>query len=177
MRFNVAQLLRESPGAIRWYEVDEAPYAVDDGVHVVEPIAGRVHVARTNRGVVVEARLRTRVRQECARCLRDVTSPIAIRFAEEYFPTVDPRTGLPVGAPEDGVGFMLTETHELDLREPVRQTILVEQPMQPLCRAECAGLCPTCGQDLNEWRCACDATPADARLAPLAEWLRANQGA
>ena len=57
----------------------------------------------------------------------------------------------------------------LDLSEAVRQYRETALPMQPLCRPGCAGLCPTCGRDLNLGACSCPEEPADARWSALAE--------
>ena len=174
MRWNVAGLLQDDVGAIRQYELNEPPYEIDPGIVTTRPLTGTVKVTRTNRGVLAEARVQTAVRQECSRCLEDVTAPVSAKIAEEYFPTVDLRTGAAATRPEDE-GYMLTDAHELDLTEPVRQAVLLEQPMKPLCRADCRGLCPNCGQNLNERACACTPEPADPRLSQLADWLKSNQ--
>ena len=174
MRWNVAGLLQDDVVAIRQYELDEPPYEIDPGVVTTAPLTGDVKLTRTNRGIVADAKFQTRVRQECSRCLEDVTTPVAARIAEEFFPTVDLRTGHAVKRPE-GEGYMLSDAHELDLAEPIRQAVLLEQPMKPLCRADCRGLCPGCGQNLNERECDCTPEPADPRLAQLADWLKSNQ--
>jgi uncharacterized protein len=174
MRWNVAGLLKDDVGAIRRYEFSEPPYEIDRGVEAAEPVVGEIKLMRTNRGIVADARILTRVRQQCSRCLDDLTTQISARFSEEYFPTVDLRTGQPIARPEGGDGFMLTEAHELDIAEPVRQAVLLAQPMKPLCRPDCRGLCPQCGQNLNLGQCACAPEPADPRLAKLADWLKTN---
>jgi uncharacterized protein len=174
MRWNVAGLLQDDLGAIRLYELNEPPYEIDPGIVTTAPLTGAVKLTRTNRGILAEARIKTTVRQECSRCLEDAMTPVAGRIAEEFFPTVDLRTGTSVERPE-GDGYMLTDAHELDLAEPVRQAVLLEQPMKPLCQPDCRGLCPRCGQNLNERECTCTPEPADARLSRLADWLKSNQ--
>jgi uncharacterized protein len=175
MLFNVAQLLQEDPGATRRYEIDEPPYQVDEGVESVSPLRGTVKLNRTNRGVLADADVATDLKLECSRCLEEVVVPIKTHITEEYYPTVDLRSGVAVDRPDGGTGFMLNEAHELDLTEPVRQSILLELPMKPLCRADCAGLCPRCGQNLNERRCDCAIEPADPRLSQLGEWLKGQR--
>jgi uncharacterized protein len=138
-------------------------------------LTGTVKLNRTNRGVLADADLATDLRLECSRCLEEVVVPIKTRFTEEYYPTVDLRSGATVGRPEGGSGYMLNEAHELDLTEPVRQSVLLELPMKPLCRTDCAGLCPRCGQDLNQRACDCELEPTDPRLGQLAEWLKSNR--
>ncbi|HEV8634855.1 MAG TPA: DUF177 domain-containing protein [Chloroflexota bacterium] len=174
MRWNVAGLLKDDVGAIRLYEFSEPPYEIDRGVEATEPVSGEVKLTRTNRGILTDARIMTRVRQQCSRCLDELSTPISARFSEEYFPTVDLRTGQPLARPEGEDGFMLSEAHELDITEPVRQAVLLAQPMQPLCRPDCRGLCPHCGQNLNQGQCTWAPEPADPRLAKLADWLKTH---
>jgi uncharacterized protein len=57
---------------------------------------------------------------------------------------------------------------ELDLAQALRDEIGLNLPMAPLCRADCAGLCPVCGRDLNQGRCDCRRDQTDPRWAKLA---------
>ena len=54
-----------------------------------------------------------------------------------------------------------------DITELVRDTIIASQSIQNLCKAECKGLCPVCGQNLNDGECNCERFSVDPRLAPL----------
>ena len=56
---------------------------------------------------------------------------------------------------------------QLDLRPVVRELVLLDAPSTPLCRDDCAGLCPSCGVNHNEVSCSCTAPPADPRWAAL----------
>jgi uncharacterized protein len=175
MKFNAAQLLLEYIGAIREYEIDEPAHLIDEGVRAVSPLRGQIKLTHINRGVLADARIATKIQQECSRCLDEVLTPIDLHLVEEFYPTVDLRTGLPMKAPEGGSGFMLTEAHEVDLDEPIRQSVLLDLPMKPLCRVGCAGLCPRCGQNRNQGPCNCADEPGDHRLAGLAEWLKSDR--
>lgn len=57
----------------------------------------------------------------------------------------------------------------LDITEIVRDTLIISQPIQNLCKTDCKGLCPICGLNLNEGDCKCDRFIADPRLAILQE--------
>jgi len=56
---------------------------------------------------------------------------------------------------------------QLDLRDVVRELLLLDVPSTPLCQPDCAGLCRTCGANLNDTACACDGPPADPRWSAL----------
>jgi uncharacterized protein len=68
---------------------------------------------------------------------------------------------------EDPV-LVINEQHQLDLAEVVRQQLLLALPMHPVCRSACSGLCPHCGQDLNEGPCDCT-EETDPRWSVLKE--------
>ena len=71
-------------------------------------------------------------------------------------------TGLPVHPLENDLAFLIGGDHVVDLTEAIRQNLLTVLPMQPLCKPDCAGLCPQCGKDRNVEPCDC-APPPDER--------------
>ena len=173
MRFHVAQLLKEPVGATRDYEIaEDIGDVVDHEISAVAPLTGRVRLIRTDRGIFLEARLETTVRLSCVRCLEEYLAPMPLIIREEFIPTVDVNTGAPLPRPRDEEWFTIDENHVLDLSEVVRQYVLTTLPMQPLCRIDCAGLCPMCGQNLNYVRCTCKPVSTDTRLAVLGEIMR-----
>ena len=58
------------------------------------------------------------------------------------------------------------------LDDLVRDTLLVAEPLRELCKSDCKGLCPVCGQNLNEGQCDCDTFVPDPRLAALESLLK-----
>jgi len=55
------------------------------------------------------------------------------------------------------LGYQVDKTqHEIDLTPGIRQDIILEYPIKPLCRPDCKGLCPRCGRNLNEGKCSCN---------------------
>jgi uncharacterized protein len=94
---------------------------------------------------------------------------LKIRFEEEFLPTIDAESGAPLPSPEEASVFTIDEQHTLDLTEAVRQYSLLAIPMKTLCKKNCAGLCPTCGKNLNEGQCDCPKDDIDPRWSKLAE--------
>lgn len=62
------------------------------------------------------------------------------------------------------------ENGEVDVAELLREQVLLEIPITPLCKADCKGLCQSCGKDLNEGACDCRPQQGDPRLAALARF-------
>jgi uncharacterized protein len=131
---------------------------------------------RTQRGVLVRARLDIDPDLECARCLDPFSLRLSLTIDEEFVPERDPLTNEPIEADPDE--FRIDERNHLDLSEAVRQYEQAALPLQPVCRPDCAGLCPVCGQNRNIRRCDCvKPEPASgwSSLASLAERLRAEE--
>lgn len=166
MFFNVSQLLREATGATRTYPIDQLIVLPAEGSPET-PIGGELKLTRTNRGLLAQAKLRAATSVPCSRCLKPVMLVLTLAIEEEYLPTVDPLTGARLPEPDEPTPFRIDEHHHLDLAEAVRQAAVLAEPMQPLCRPDCQGLCPGCGADRNEGACGCAARLPDERWQAL----------
>jgi uncharacterized protein len=181
MQYNVAQLLQEPTGATRRYTVDEPAKDVQalfdgDAVTVTSPLQGTLTFMRTTDSILVTGDLRLTVEVVCERCLTRFEVPVAAEVEETFRPTVDIRSGAqlpPVKGEERET--LIDEHHILDLSEVVRQMILLAAPMYPVCRPDCAGLCPRCGQNLNEAQCDCTVEVVDPRWSKLKTLLDEQQ--
>ncbi|MBA7643109.1 hypothetical protein ES703_50820 [subsurface metagenome] len=167
MQINVSQLLKEPIGATRDYRVSEIVDITGDG----RMVQGEVKLLRTHRGILVRGVLRTEVELTCSRCLSPFNFPVTLNIGEEYIPTVDVVSGVPLSSPEEPGSFIIDEHHVIDLTEAIRQYSLLVIPMKPLCREDCAGLCPNCGHNLNRGHCGCPQQEADPRWSELSKLL------
>lgn len=158
MRLNVAQLLKESIGSSRTYEIDEQPS--DGSEEGIRSVRGQVALLRTDKGVLLTAILDTEVLLACARCLNPFKHRMTLNIKEEFFATVDINSGVPLPPSDEPGTFTIDTRHTIDLSEAVRQYSLVALPLKPLCRQDCAGLCPSCGKNLNEGPCGCEKNSA-----------------
>lgn len=172
MQINVSQLLQEAVGSTREYEIDEEAAVTGDGKK--PNVRGECQLLRLQRSVLVRCHLNTVVELDCSRCLGQFHHPVKIKFEEEFVPTVDVTSGVPLPAPEDAGAFTIDEHHILDLTEAVRQYLVMALPIKALCAEDCAGLCPTCGQDLNKGPCDCPPVEIDARWSELAKLRKQN---
>lgn len=150
LRFPLAGMLGDPPGTSRRWQVE--PVDVDlgpDGPTTSAPVSGELHVARTNRGILARADLRTSVAETCSRCLRPIDVPLELHIDEEALPSLDLATGLALDRDAEPEVVRLTDHHELDLEPLVVDAIRLAEPIAPLCRPDCPGLCPVCGADLS----------------------------
>jgi len=153
MQLNVLNELRQSIGGVTTLAVDEPTLQLND--LELKALSGVLTLLRTDRGLLASLTARASMRERCARCLAESDCHIDIQFEEEFIPVVDANTGARFrdGATDDT--FRITPNFVLDLREALWQYMLIAEPLKPLCRLECAGLCPSCGANLNEGACGC----------------------
>lgn len=177
LKFNVAQLLRDPLGASRVADVavdlyQLAPELVAGQEDLPEAILqGTLRLMHTNAGILVRGRLTATATAACARCLEPVAVPLAFEVEEVYVPTIDIVTGKSVTPDEEDRALWIDEHHILDLAEVLRQNVLITMPLNVLCRDDCRGLCPSCGQNLNQASCTCQAE-IDPRWDILADLLK-----
>ena len=174
MYYNVAHLLKEPVGATRVYPIEGPLPTALQTVDLSSP--GQISMMRTDKGILVNAEVDVDVWVTCSRCLKKTPSPVQISIEEEFLPTIEINTGCPLNVPDRSEGvFTIDRQHGLDLGEPIRQYTITNQPMKPLCKENCQGLCPDCGTDNNEKSCACRSGSMDPRWAPLGRLLQTGE--
>lgn len=173
MIYNVAQLLKAPVGTVQRVDLDPADqlWLAEEHVHLAGAVQGSVRLHRTNQGILADGTVTAPVELLCDRCLEPFTTMLTFPLREQFYPTVDVTSGLSLPPAENELVFPIDQNHELDLRESLRQNLLLALPMRALCREDCAGLCPHCGHNLNEGPCACPPDAPDARFAALRELL------
>jgi uncharacterized protein len=167
MQINVAQHLKSAVGSVRDYEVSETIDVTGDGNGSL--VQGKVSLMRTDQGILVRGVLNAEVKLTCSRCLSLFNCPLTLNIEEEFFPTIDVVSGVSIPVPDEPGCFTIDERHVLDLNEAMRQCALLAIPMKPLCREDCAGLCPDCGHNLNLGACNCPPQGADPRWSELSK--------
>jgi uncharacterized protein len=126
------------------------------------PVEVEGDVEGIREGVIVHADVRAHVTSECSRCLTPVDGLIEVEVREVF------EDSATLDAGTEGEIYPLHQD-ELDLEPMVRDAVLPELPAVPLCRPDCAGLCPVCGENRNETACDCTLEEADPRWSALRE--------
>ena len=170
--FNAAGLLREAPGAVRDHRLRDRYVTLGPEVELAGPIGVDLRLQRTNRGVLVRGRVSAPLRRTCARCLDAYVDEVSVDIAEEYLPSVDPESGAPLESPDESEGVLVIDAHhEIELDAVLHDELLLTEPMHPLCRPDCPGLCATCGQSLRSGTHDHGDEEIDPRLAVLGRLL------
>lgn len=168
MQYNVSQLLKGPIGAVQEKAIDEDISAWQDELACVGPAVGRVHLLRTDAGILVQGWIETRVRLMCSRCLAEFEITLQATVEEEFRAGGQFATQNRTSDEATDPALQIDDQHTLDLREVVRQQLLLALPLHPICRLDCAGLCSQCGEDLNNGPCGCE-REEDPRWSALRE--------
>lgn len=100
-------------------------------------------------GVLVSGSVSGRVVGECVRCLDEVLDEIEVALSELY--VYPERAAVAVqDGDEDEQDMRELEGDLLDLEPALRDAVVPALPFQPVCRPDCAGLCPECGVRLDD---------------------------
>ena len=154
---NVAELLR-TPGLERHLELESSTteLGLDEDPRLVPgPVLLDLHLGVLSDGIVLRGTVTSAWTGECRRCLAAIGGPLVLDVQELYQNRVTDPEAFPI------------EQDQLDLRPMAREVLLIDAPAAPLCRPDCAGICPVCGGNRNEDPCTCETTPVDNRWAAL----------
>jgi uncharacterized protein len=136
--------------------------------------SGQAQLVREHHGkhelindIRVAGDLSTRVEIACARCLEPIVRDISRKFDLLYRPRGSEagREEISVTAAEAEIGYY--EGEGLHLEDVLREQVLLALPLRAICREDCKGLCPHCGQNLNQGQCNCAEPHEDPRWAAL----------
>jgi uncharacterized protein len=167
VRIDVAQLLIKPVGATQSYQIDSA--------YEGSEINGDLVLTRTGQGILVSGHFETTIDGQCCRCLMPATNSVQFTFNEDYIPV----TSVPsINSPESDIPdekFYIDKNKIIDLTEVFRQYISLAEPMKLLCRPDCPGFCPICGQNLNEQQCSCLTKQIDTRWSKLVPYTKEDK--
>jgi uncharacterized protein len=157
---------------VREHRLRDRYISLGPDIELAGPLNGALRFQRTNRGILVGGIAEAPARRTCARCLEPFVETARVRLSEEFLPSVDPGTGAALPEPDgdEGVRF-IDEHHEIDLTPVLREEFALAEPMHPLCRPDCPGICADCGARLDERHASHETDEIDPRLAGLARLL------
>lgn len=165
IKINVAAIKKQLTGQT-FFQYDVLPAELDLEASDL-PVKGQIHIegSLSNVGdvLLLEARLHTSVQRICARCLKEFTAETVSHVLEKYYPAGS------AGVENDAYVY---ETDFVDVTEPLRESLLLAEPLRVLCKEDCLGICPVCGADRNVRSCGCDTGTIDPRLAALKQFIQ-----
>jgi uncharacterized protein len=172
--FNVAGLLHDPAGASRVVQLRDHYVTLGPDVELAGPIDLDLQLLRTNRGILARGSATAPLRRICSRCVDAFVDEVRVAIGEEYVPSVDLESGAPLSIVGDAGALTINAQHEIELDQVLHDELALTEPMHPLCRPDCPGLCPECGERLEAGHLAHAESETDPRLAPLASLLRGD---
>jgi uncharacterized protein len=161
LRLNVGFVVAQSAGFSRDFPFDLPKLNIPPDLRV-NGLTGTVRATRTPQGILLQGEFKALICLECVRCLTDFQQSLMFNFTELYAFSQRYVTDS---------GLIMPETGIIDLTPVLREYILLEIPISPLCRPDCKGLCPICGNNLNESTCYHEDESRDPRFASLKSLL------
>lgn len=130
-------------------------------------VEGRAELLSSVNEIRLQGSWTVEVETECERCLEPAVFPVARSFDLFYRPQEEVTGHGELALKEGEVEIAFHDGEGLDLKEVLREQVLLALPMQRLCREDCLGLCPHCGANRNVLACSCTPEVLDERWAAL----------
>ena len=140
LRLNVGFIIHQNVGYVRDFLIEIPSIRLQSDLDL-ENLLGVVRVSRAAQGLLVQVKLKATVYTDCVRCLTNFSQPLDIDFSELYAFNRNSITDS---------GLLVPESGKIDLEPFIRDEMILAMPINPLCRINCKGLCPECGENLND---------------------------
>ena len=135
----------------------------------VAPIQIDLHFDRVGKNIFIKAEIECTLALTCDRCSEPYSSELHETIRLLYTTDTDFKDQ------EDDLVFVIrVHEQDVDLSEPLRETMILALPAKQLCRDDCKGLCPHCGTNLNESSCTCKSQTIDSRWDKLKDLFKSN---
>ncbi|HSQ40327.1 MAG TPA: DUF177 domain-containing protein, partial [Anaerolineales bacterium] len=161
LRLNVGFIVNNEVGLSNEFPFDFDKLQIEEDLELRD-FHGSAIVGRTPPGLLVTGGFRGTLTTECVRCLCEFDHTVRWEMTEMYAFNEKSVTDS---------GLILPDDAQIDLAPLVRDYALTEVPISPVCKPDCKGLCPTCGQDLNKEDCGHRTETTDSPFSILKDLL------
>ena len=164
MKVDITSVLKNSDERIDFdYPADFSELELADGERPApQPLAVRGSVFSRHGAVTLEFCITGVLTLRCDRCASEYELPVSCPFSAMV--SADSEQ-------EESEKLVVAQGNVLDIGELAQMALLLWMPTKQLCREDCRGLCPICGENLNEGECGCDRRRVDPRLEGLKKFL------
>ncbi len=162
--------LRRGIGREATYEFSETIQPVELSGETIRFEPAHIILRLVSAGETIEGyfRVSSGAHMLCSLCLKPMVVPIDVEFMVSY-----QQAPVESKMDESSINDVVFYHEDLvDVSEDLRQHLILELPMKPVCDPACKGLCPTCGKDLNYGECGCQKTVDDPRMSVLRDLLK-----
>jgi uncharacterized protein len=165
--------LQDRPEGVTLQESVVLPNVVKENRQVIacEPFTTNLQGRMEEKGMAtVEGDLDTQATYRCSRCLTDFSEALHVPFTEHFVQIAGDKPSAQDGE-EDEDDRIQVVGDTIDLTPYLEQAVHLALPYRPLCKQDCAGLCPECGVNRNEETCSCNTERIDPRMADLKKFF------
>jgi uncharacterized protein len=143
LRLNVGFLIKSPIGTRRDFDFDFEQMRLGDDL-TVQNFSGKACFDRTQQGLLLQGEFLATAELECVRCLEPFSQQLKWSFSDLY--AFDKRN-------MTDSGLLVPDDAQINLEPLLREYALLEFPINPVCKPDCKGLCPVCGENLNQMDC------------------------
>ena len=157
LRINVGFIVNQANGFSREFQFEILELSFGDDLEI-QNLEVKIDVSRTTEGLLVQVNGQAHTGLECVYCLDVFKKNLRLDFVEMYI--------FPSHAVED-TELILPEDFQINLSPLMREYLLLDIPINPVCKTDCQGLCPICGIKVQDVKCNHTTKTIDPRLSKL----------
>lgn len=162
LELNVGFLINAVVGTSREFSFDYEELNLGEDIKVTN-FTGNAVFSRTQQGLILQGTFSTTIELECVRCLDLYRQALSCSFTELYAFDNRSITESNLLVPDDG---------RIDLAPIIREYAILEIPIQPICTTDCKGLCPICGENLNQIDCGHHPTADESPFTQIKDLMK-----
>ena len=147
MKINISNLSEGS----HEYDFEESPSLIKLDERFSRPVVVRIELEKRRRQLFLTGHVETVGRFVCDRCLDDFDCPVKVDYRMTYVYNESDAGEVD----KDELTVIHASTNEIKIDDDVKDYVILAVPQKILCREDCAGLCGTCGANLNRETCNC----------------------
>jgi len=166
LRLNIGFLISQPIGTSRDFNFEYPEVQVGEDLNLSD-FYGTAIFNRTPQGLFLQADFHGSLMLECVRCLDLFDQRLKMTFSELF--AFDHRS-------ISESGLLVPESGYIDLEPLLREYVILEIPISPICKPDCKGLCLECGLNLNEKDCGHHQPSSDTTFSELKTSLKDNSG-
>lgn len=165
IKINVAEIQKKLVGEKKLkFELDAKELEISpEELMLLSPVQLEGTMSNVGDVLLLKAAMTAEVKRMCGRCLKEFTAETRAEVLDKFYPQ---------GVAKLDDDAFVYDSDVIDITEPLRESLLLAEPIQALCKEDCRGLCPVCGADLNDGDCGCDRVTVDPRLAALKQFIK-----
>jgi len=154
-------------------EVMDSFYFRQEKILFADKVHASLDITNCDTEIMIEGKINTLLILTCSRCLEPFVYDLSanLRLECRNLNRLHRSSEIEAEAKEaDEIKYFVEEESYLDITQEVRESVIVNLPMKPLCKPDCKGICPVCGKNRNRESCSCQREEIDPRLAILKNW-------